>query len=115
LGASWEGFAIEQVLAVAGERDAYYWATYAGAELDLVIGGGSLRWGFEFKCTDVPKMTKSLWSALEELHPAHIWVVYPGKESFKLHDKVSALGIGELRKAIATVTGKHGRRGHVSR
>ena len=106
LGASWEGFAMEQVLAVTGDRDAFYWATYAGAELDLVIGSGTRRWGFEFKCTDVPKMTKSMWSALEELKLAHIWVVYPGKETFKIQDKVTALGIGDLKKAIVKVTSK---------
>ena len=74
--------------------------------MDLVIGSGTRRWGFEFKCTDVPKMTKSMWSALEELKLAHIWVVYPGKETFKIQEKVTALGIGDLKKAIFKVTAK---------
>jgi len=110
LGASWEGFGIEQVLAVTGERDAFFWATHGGAEIDLVIGSGARRWGFEFKCTSAPAMTKSIGNALKELGLEHIWVVYPGNDSYPLRDKVSALAIKDLQKAIGIVTRLRGRR-----
>lgn len=77
-GASWEGYALEQVLALLGERDSYYWGTQRGAELDLLLMRGGRRWGFEFKCSDAPAVTKSMHIALQDLGLERIWVVYPG-------------------------------------
>src|SRR3989338_1808927 len=54
LGASWEGFVIEQILAKTGQRDVYFWATHAGAELDLLIIRKGKRWGIEIKHSDAP-------------------------------------------------------------
>ena len=54
LGASWEGFALEQVLSLTGDRDAYFWATHGGAELDLLVNWGGRKYGFEFKYGDAP-------------------------------------------------------------
>lgn len=99
LGASWEGFALEQVLAWAGERNAYFWATHGGAELDLMVTLGGKRWGFEFKCSDTPALTKSMMIALEDLKLKKLWVVYPGKESYPLHDRVECIGLCDLEKA----------------
>ena len=56
-GASWEGFALEQTLLAHGEREAYFYATQRGAELDLLLLRRGRRWGFEFKCTDAPRTT----------------------------------------------------------
>ena len=106
MGASWEGFAMEQVLAVTGDRQAHFWATHAGAEIDLVIGTETRRWGFEFKAVDAPKMTRSMGTALEELDLKHVWVVYPGRNEYALHSRVTAIGIGSLGKALAAVTGR---------
>jgi len=103
LGASWEGFAMEQVLAVTGDRDAYFWATHSGGELDLIIGRGSRRWGFEFKCADVPRMTRSMALALEDVKLEKIWVVHPGKESYPIRDRVEALAIKDLGIAIRKI------------
>ena len=58
LGASWEGFALEQVLQHFLPLQAYYWATHGGAELDLFIERNGKRIGFEFKCIDAPRVTK---------------------------------------------------------
>jgi len=90
-GASWEGFAMEQVLALTGDRDAYFWATQNGGELDLLLLRRGKRWGFEFKCSDAPSMTKSMHMALADLGLERIWAVYPGKQRYRMHDRVEAL------------------------
>lgn len=90
-GASWEGFAIEQTLIAHGERDAYFWRTQRGAELDLLLLRQGRRWGFEFKCADAPRMSRALRIVLDDLGLDHLWVVYPGTLTYRLHDKVTAL------------------------
>lgn len=91
LGASWEGFCIEHILAITGERDAYFWATQSRAELDLLIMARGKRWGFEFKCADAPRMTRSLHSAIADLQPERVWIVHPGKERYPIHEKVEVV------------------------
>ncbi len=104
LGASWEGFALEQVLAACGQHDAWYWATHNGAELDLLLQRGGKSWGVEFKVGDAPVMTKSLHIAVEDLQLERAWIVYPGTRRYAVHDRVEALPlrqIAQLRAAIA--------------
>lgn len=96
LGASWEGFALEQVLAFWGDRDAYYWRTHAGAELDLLVSRAGRRYGFEFKYSDAPRMTKSLHVALEDLKLEHAWIVYPGSTRYAAHERVEVLPVAEI-------------------
>jgi uncharacterized protein len=100
LGASWEGFALEEVLRITGDRDAYFWATHTGAELDLLIHWRGRRWGFEFKYSDGPVMTKSLHIALADLKPERIFVIYPGKEAYALHKQVEVLPLIQLHKRL---------------
>ncbi len=95
-GASWEGFALEQALIAHGERDAYFYGTQRGAELDLLLLRRGRRWGFEFKCTDAPKTTKSMHVALDDLKLEHLWVVYPGTLRYPLTDKITALPLREI-------------------
>jgi hypothetical protein len=95
-GASWEGFALEQVLTLPGADDAYYWATYSGSEIDLMIHKEGLRYGFEFKCADAPKITKSMRIALEDLKLTHVYIVYPGTKTYSLSDRVTVLSIQHL-------------------
>ena len=90
-GASWEGFALEQVLSFFGSRDAYFWATRRGAELDLLLIRGCKRWGFEFKCSDAPSMTRSLHIALEDLGLTKAFIIYPGKDRYPVHERVEAM------------------------
>jgi len=99
-GASWEGFAIEQVLSLLRPPEAYFWATYAGAELDLYIVRDGERLGFEMKCTDAPVLTKSMPIALEALRLRRLFVVYPGPRSYRLAPKVEALSILDLATAL---------------
>jgi uncharacterized protein len=83
-GASWEGFALEQVLHVAQPDEAYFWATHAGAELDLLMFKHGLRVGVEFKRTDSPTMTASMHIALQDLKLDALYVVYPGQLRYTL-------------------------------
>jgi uncharacterized protein len=91
LGASWEGFALEQVLALVGERDAYFWATQRGAELDLLVFRKGKRYGFEFKASDAPRLTPSMRIAVENLKLERLWVLHPAESApYALADKVEA-------------------------
>ena len=90
-GASWEGFALEQTLLAHGSRQAYFYATRRGAELDLMLLRRGRRWGFEFKCTDGPRTTKSMHIVIEDLGLTHLWVLYPGDHEYPLTDTITAL------------------------
>jgi predicted AAA+ superfamily ATPase len=96
LGASWEGFALEQVIGALENRDAYFWATYAGAELDLLVRIAGKHYGFEFKYADAPGATRSMHIAIQELTLVHLWVVYPGHQEYRLHDKISVIPIASV-------------------
>ncbi len=98
LGASWEGFALEQVLKVTGDRNAFFWATHGGAELDLLVEKGGKRWGFEFKVDEAPRMTKSISAALEDLKLEHLWVVHPDVASYSLDKRVDVIPLEGLEK-----------------
>lgn len=103
LGASWEGFAIEQVLSITGDRDAYFWATHGGAELDLMVIWQGKKYGFEFKYGDAPIMTKSMHTALHDLKLKRLFVVHPGKDTYVMNEQTEAVGITNLRARLATV------------
>ena len=90
-GASWEGFALEQTLIAHGDREAYFYRTQRGAELDLMLLRRGRRWGFEFKCTDAPHTTKSMHVVIEDLGLEHLWVVYPGEQEYALTGAITAL------------------------
>lgn len=100
LGASWEGFALEQVLAISGTRDAYFWATHGGAELDLVVFRGTRRIGFEFKVSDAPSVTKSMHIAVSDLELDELKVVYPGAKSYRLTPKIDVVAITDLEASL---------------
>ena len=91
LGASWEGFALEQLLTLLETKDNYFWSTYSGAELDLLVMIGSKRYGFEFKYSDAPGHTRSMSVAIQDLSLEHLWVVYPGNQEYPLDAKSSAI------------------------
>jgi hypothetical protein len=106
LGASWEGFALEQVLSTLRTRDAYYWATHAGAELDLLVLHRSKRYGFEFKYSDAPRSTRSMHTALQDLHLDHLWIVYPGETTYDLDERITALPLLEALSLLPQVNPK---------
>jgi predicted AAA+ superfamily ATPase len=97
-GASWEGFALDQVLAVTGREDSWFWGTHQGAELDLLLFRGGKAYGFEFKLTNKPGTTKSLKTALDDLQIEKAWIVHPGEKQFPVHDKVEALPLARVEQ-----------------
>lgn len=100
LGASWEGFALEQVLRVTGDQEAYFWATHAGAELDLIVPWRGQRWGFEFKYSDAPAMTKSMHVALADLNLDRLCVVYPGQVTYPLHERAEVVPLSQVHERL---------------
>lgn len=97
IGASWEGFALEQLLARLPKMDAWFWGTQGGAELDLLIQPNSKRIGFEFKVADAPKMTKSLSIARKDLELDELVVVKPRGNGYPLEEKIR---VAPLAKAL---------------
>ena len=96
VGASWEGFALETVLQNLQPNDAYFWSTFSGAELDLLLFHGGKRFGFEFKFSEAPTTTRSMHSAVETLHLSHLWVITPGQQAFPITEKISVCGLFDL-------------------
>lgn len=91
VGASWEGYAVEEVLKALRPDDAYFWATHQGAELDLLLFKQGYRLGVECKRMDAPTMTPSMRIALEDLKLDRLLVVYPGTIRYPISDKVEAI------------------------
>jgi len=98
LGHSWESFAMAQVLERLGVAwaDASFWATHAGAELDLFLQLGGRRYGFEFKRSVAPTRTKSMEIALADLRLDRLYVVHAGQHSFPMAERMEAIAIARL-------------------
>jgi predicted AAA+ superfamily ATPase len=87
---------LEEVLRSFRERDAYYWGTQGGAELDLFVTKGKKRIAFEFKYTEPPKTTRSMQIAMNDLNLDHLYIVHPGNDSFPIQKKITALSLKDL-------------------
>jgi len=96
VGASWEGYAIEEVLKALQPDDAYFWATHQGAEIDLVLFKGSRRIGIECKRVDAPSITPSMRIAMADLKLDEVRVVYPGTRGYRLADGIEATPLADL-------------------
>lgn len=96
LGASWEGFAIEQALQFVKPTQAFFWATHTGAEVDLFFISHGRRYGLECKFSETPRITKSMNQALGSLNLAHLWIIYPGEHSYPLSEKISVWPLKDL-------------------
>ena len=96
VGASFEGFAVEQLAGTFEAGSVYFWATHGGAELDLLVMRGGKRYGFECKLADAPGTTRSIRVALNDLELEHLWVVYPGKQAYPLDDRISVLPVADI-------------------
>jgi len=103
LGASWEGFAIEQIIGLLDTRDAYFWATHGGAELDLLVRIGGRQYGFEIKYADAPGKSRSMQVALQDLGLEHLWVVYPGRHEYALDERITALPLEALPRLVTAL------------
>lgn len=100
LGASWEGFVLEQAILAAGERNAFFWATQAGAELDLLLNIEGRRYGVEVKYADAPTTTRSMRVAIDDLGLRKLFVVYPGSRRYDLDSGIAVLPLGDLLSEI---------------
>lgn len=96
LGASWEGFVIEQVLMTEPHDEAFFWATHQGAEIDLLLRRGDQLLGVECKRTDAPRLTPSIRTALTDLGLARVAVIYPGPKRFPLAERVEAVPLPQV-------------------
>jgi len=96
LGASWEGYVIEEILKAVRPDEAYFWATHGGAELDLLLLKDGRRVGVECKRVDAPRLTRSIHIALDDLQLEHLVVVYPGEQSYPLSERVTAVPLETL-------------------
>jgi uncharacterized protein len=90
VGASWEGFVVEQILANEPHDDPWFWATHQGAEMDLVLRRGDRLFGVEIKRADAPRLTPSIEIALEDLGLERVAIVYPGTKRYSLGERVEA-------------------------
>ncbi len=95
-GASWEGFALDQVLRIARPDEAYFWATHSGAELDLLMFKDGARIGVEFKRADAPTLTLSMKTAMQDLALQALYVVYPGSRRYHLAEGIEAVPLSSL-------------------
>ncbi|MEO7336160.1 MAG: ATP-binding protein [Caldimonas sp.] len=95
-GASWEGFALDQILRISQPDEAYFWATHAGAELDLLMFKNGRRVGVEFKRADAPQLTASMRIALQDLALDALYVVYPGDRRYMLAERVEAVPLAAI-------------------
>jgi uncharacterized protein len=107
IGASWEGFALEQVLARLPKIDAWFWGTQGGAELDLFIQPDGKRIGFEFKVADAPRMTKSLLIARNDLGLQELVVVKPRGNGYPLEKNIRVLPLAEALEFCDAIAGKN--------
>ncbi|HYN40963.1 MAG TPA: ATP-binding protein [Thermoanaerobaculia bacterium] len=104
LGASWEGFALEQVIRLVGapEEETFFWGVHNQAELDLLLLLKGRRLGFEVKYTDTPRVTSSERSALEHLGLEQLTIVVPGEADYPLADRVRVLGLDRMMSVDPT-------------
>ena len=102
VGLSWESFAMKAVVEQLGVQphECYFWKTHAGAELDLLVSRGTKRIGFEFKRASMPKATKSMHFASEDLQLEHLYVVHAGSKTTKIAKHITALSLSALARVL---------------
>lgn len=96
VGASWEGFVIEQVWRLLALPEAYFWAAHSGAELDMLFFRNGRSYGIEVKFNEAPRVTRSMHTACNLLNLAHLWVVYPGQHHYPVTETISMLPLSHL-------------------
>jgi len=95
-GASWEGYAIEEVVKSIAPDEHYFWATHNGAEIDLLLLKNGRRLGVECKREDAPRLTPSMRNAIEDLNLDHLVVIYPGERTYPLAEKITVMPLSFL-------------------
>jgi len=101
VGASWEGFVVEQIAAHLPEgAQLGFYRTAAGAELDVVVQVGQRSLGLEVKFASAPTVTKGFWQARNDLQPTRTVVVAPVERRFPLKDGVDVVPVGDLPELL---------------
>jgi predicted AAA+ superfamily ATPase len=96
VGASWEGFALEQFLRIVKPSQSYFWSTYSGAELDLFLLHRGLHYGVECKFSEAPQVSRSMRIAIKDLALEHLWVLYPGQHRYPVDDRITVWPLSDL-------------------
>lgn len=102
-GASWEGYVIEETVKAVEPEQAYFWATHAGAELDLLLIKNGKHIGVECKRMDAPRLTPSMSIALKDLKLERLVVLYPGPHPYSLAENISVVPLTDLLERPADV------------
>ena len=100
VGASWEGYAVEEILKALRPDEAYYWATHQGTEIDLLLFKRGRRIGIECKRMDAPVLTPSMRIALTDLKLDELHVAYPGDKRYALAKNVEVVPLAQLVDAM---------------
>ncbi len=102
VGASWEGFVLKELITrlAARPEECYFWATHAGAELDLLFVRGRTRLGFEIKRTTSPSTTRSMHAAVEALGLDRLDVIHAGDETFPLREGIRAVAFSRIEENV---------------
>ena len=97
---------MDQIIRCFEIRTPYFWATHAGAELDLLATIEGRRYGFECKYRDAPGLTRSMHVALAELQLEHLFVVYPGSKAYRLGEKITVVPLAEIESCRARMSSR---------
>ena len=110
LGASWEGFVIKELIQRLNVKpeECFFWATHAGADLDLLIVRGRMKLGFEIKRTSAPGKTRSMYQAFKDLNLQRLDVIHSGDQTFMLSDSIRALSFTRIFQDIPPLDYKRG-------
>ena len=103
LGASWEGFVIENLsLLLPSQTQSSFYRSSGGAEVDLVLEfAGSETWAIEIKRSLSPRISRGFHTACEDLHPDRKLLVYPGDDRYPLGHEIEAIGFEQLAREMA--------------
>ena len=96
VGASWESYAMEQILRRRERSEAYFWVTQSGAKLDLLVFENGKRVGYEFKFSEKLKISRSMRIALEDLQLDCLRIVCPGDVSVQVDERIEVVGLESL-------------------
>ena len=96
VGASWEGFVIEQVLRALQPANAWFWAAHGGGEVDLLVTIEGRRIGFEVKFNEAPTVTRAMHNVVDTLQLKHLFVVCPTPHAYPVAERVSVLPVTQV-------------------
>jgi len=104
VGASWEGFALEEFLRIVKPSEAFFWATYNGVEIDLFFLHRGHRYAVEAKFNEAPKITWSMQTVLRDLALDHLWIIYPGEQKYPVHEKITVCPLRDISGLSSELT-----------